>query len=103
MSWSKEWEVSLYAELPKGLVMQKFFRSHRRAKRYVRKILGKDDEIHCATIWHEDTTLFYTYYWNGTNIVYWDKPWALSRRQAKNLIIDEYGNAVVKPVDDKGE
>jgi len=99
MSLTKDWEVSLYADLPKGLVMQKYFRRLRRAKRFVRKALGKDKEIYCATIWHEDTTLFYTYYWNGRDILYWDKPWVLSQRQAANLEIDENGKLVVRSVE----
>lgn len=100
MAWTKDWEVSLYADLPKGLVIQKYFRSLRRARRFVRKILGKDEEIYCATIWHEETTLFYTYYWNGKDVIYWDKPWVLSQRQAVSLGVDENGDTILRSVED---
>jgi len=96
MSWSKKWEVYLYADLPKGLVKLKNFRRLRSAKRFVRKVLGKDEEIYCAAIWHEKTSLFYTFYWNGKDIIYWDKPWVLSCRQARNLEVDESGKIVVR-------
>jgi hypothetical protein len=100
MSWTKDWEVSLFAGLPDGLVMQRYFRSLRHAKRFMRKTLRKAEEIYCAAIWHEDTTLFYTYYWNGKDIIYWDKPWVLSQRQAANLDRDENGNIIVRSVED---
>jgi len=101
MSLSKKWEVSLYADFPKGIVMRKNFKSIRKSRRFVRKVLGKDEEIYCATIWHEDTSLFYTFYWNGTDIIYWDKPWVLSCRQARNLELNNNGNIVVRPFKDK--
>ncbi len=100
MAWTRDWEVSLYADLPKGLVMQKYFRSLRRAKRFMRKAFGKNEDIYCATIWHEDTTLFYTYYWNGKDIIYWDRPWVLSQRQAANLEINKNGKLVNKTVEE---
>jgi len=44
----------------------------------------------------EKTSLFYTFYWNGKDIIYWDKPWVLSCRQARNLEVDESGKIVVR-------
>jgi len=49
------------------------------------KVLRKNAAFYCATISNEEKSFFQTFYWNGQDIVPWDKPWVLSRRQASTL------------------
>ncbi|MFP4083084.1 MAG: hypothetical protein ACLFVG_10075 [Candidatus Aminicenantes bacterium] len=97
MFGAKKWEVSFYSDMPKDPVMSKNFRTLRRAERYMREHLGKDEKLYCATIWRRNSSQFYAFYWNGSDIIYWDRPWVLSSRQARNLEIDEYGDVVMRP------
>ena len=93
----KKWEVSLYADTPTYQIFCKDFRTRRGANRYIKKILSREDDFYCATLWREDTGKFISFYWNGERVIPWDKSWVLSSRQAKNLELDKHGNAVVKP------
>jgi hypothetical protein len=83
------WEVCLYSGLSNYQVWCKNFRTLRRARRFMRKTLGKNETFYCATISSEDESDFLTYYWTGRTIIPWDKPWVLSRRQALSLGLED--------------
>jgi hypothetical protein len=100
MSGGKTWEVCLYSDFSDYQVWCKNFRSLRQARRFMRKVLRKNNTFYCATISNEETSSFQTFYWNGRNIFFWDKPWVLSRRQAFKLEVDESGN--IEPKRQKG-
>jgi hypothetical protein len=85
MPGAKGWEVCLYSDFTDYQVWCKNFRSQRRARRFMRKKLGRGESFYCATISSEENSAFLTFYWNGQVIVPWDKPWVLSRRQALEL------------------
>jgi len=96
MFGAKDWEVCLYADHPEHQVFYKNFRSWRKARRYVKKALRKNERYYCALIWHEDSSSFHSYYWNGEKVIKWDKPWVLSSRQAMNLETDKQGQLISK-------
>ncbi|MBM3284704.1 MAG: hypothetical protein FJY81_02425 [Candidatus Aminicenantes bacterium] len=81
----KKWEVCLCADFPAYQVWCKSFRSYRRARRFMKKTLQKNQTFYCATISDDEDSAFETFYWNGKKIIRWDKPWVLSRRQALGL------------------
>ena len=96
----KQWEVCLYADYPEYREVTKYFRTLWGASRVMRKALNKNREFYCATIWREKTSLFYTFYWNGKQIMYWKfwkRPWVFSRRQAKFLRVDRQGRTIIRP------
>jgi len=104
MFWTKNWEVCLYSDLLKYQVMRKNFRTLWCASRFVRKVLCKDGEFYCATIWRKNTSLCYAFYWNGKRIrykEYSEKSLVFSRRQAGNLEVNKYGNIVIRPLRDE--
>ena len=82
---AKGWEVCLYSDFTDYQVWCKNFRSQRRARRFMRKELGRGESFYCATISSEENSAFLTFYWNGQAIIAWDKPWVLSRRRALEL------------------
>ena len=92
MSRGKSWEVCLYSDFSEYQVWCKNFRSLRRARRFMRRILRRNEVFYCATISNEENSSFQTFYWNGQDIFLWDKPWVLSRRQTLNLRVDENRN-----------
>ncbi len=85
MPGAGSWEVCLYSDFSNYEVWCKSFRSFRRARRFLKKVLRKNRSFYCATVSNDESTLFQSYYWTGQGIVLWDKPWALSRRQALSL------------------
>jgi len=85
MSGGKDWEVCLHSDFTDYQVWCKNFRSLWRARRFMTKVLRKNAAFYCATISNEEKSFFQTFYWNGQDIVHWDKPWVLSRRQASTL------------------
>lgn len=96
MSGGKNWEVCLYSDFSDYQVWCKNFRSHRKARRFMTKALRQNETFYCATISNEADSSFETFYWNGSDIFFWDKPWVLSRRQALNLAAGERGNAELR-------
>ncbi len=94
MFGAKDWEVYLYGDYPEHQEFYKNFRSRRKARRYIRKTLRKNERYYCALIWHEASSSFDTYYWNGNKVIKWDKPWVLSSRQALNLETDKHGRLI---------
>jgi hypothetical protein len=92
MSGGKSWEVCLYSDFADYQVWCKNFRSLRQARRFMKKVLRKDTTFYCATISNEENSSFQTFYWNGKDIFFWDKPWVLSRRQVFNLDVDKNGS-----------
>jgi hypothetical protein len=82
---AKGWEVCLYSDFTDYRVWCKNFRREKRARRFLRKELGRAESFYCGTISNEERAYFLTFYWNGQDIVAWDKPWVLSRRQALEL------------------
>ncbi len=85
MSGGKDWEVCLHSDFTDYEVWCKNFRSFRRARRFMTKVLRQNAAFYCAMISNEEKSFFQTFYWNGKDIVHWDKPWVLSRRQASTL------------------
>ena len=85
MDGAKGWEVCLYSDFTDYQVWCRNFRSRRRARRFIRRKLGRGQSFYCATISNHDNSAFQTFYWNGQVIVPWDKPWVLSRRQALEI------------------
>jgi hypothetical protein len=85
MTGTKDWEVCLYSDFVDYRVRCKNFRSRRRARRFMHKELGRSESFYCATISSPGNSTFLTYYWTGQRVVFWDKPWVLSRRQALEL------------------
>jgi len=81
----KGWEVCLYSDFTDYRVWCKNFRSERRARRFLRRELGRAESFYCGTISNEESSSFLTFYWNGRDIIAWNKPWVLSRRQALEL------------------
>ena len=89
MGVERSWEVCLYSDFTDYQVWCKKFSSLRRAQRFMRKALYRHETFYCATISGEEDSSFQVFYWNGKRIITWDKPWALSRRQAMNLLREE--------------
>ena len=89
----KSWEVCLYSDFTDYQVWCRNFRSRRRARRFMRKTLGRGQSFYCATISNHDNSAFRAFYWNGQDIVPWDKPWVLSRREALELKPDRRGRS----------
>lgn len=85
----KKWEVWVYADTPSFQLFCKDFRTRWGARRYVGKILRRDNDFYCATIWREETSEFFVYYWTGERIIPWNKPWVLTSRQARALEVDK--------------
>jgi len=92
MSGGKSWEVCLYSDFSEYQVWCKNFRSLWRARRFMKKVLRRHEAFYCATISNEKNSSFQTFYWNGKDVFFWDKPWVLSRRQVLNLEVDEHRN-----------
>jgi len=90
----KKWEVCVYADSPSYQLFCKDFRTRWGASRYIGKILSRDEDFYCGTIWNEDSSQFFAYYWNGERIIPWDKPWVLSSRQARALEVDKRGRLI---------
>lgn len=70
----------------------------------MRKHLGRGEEFYCSTIWQENTSSFYTYYWNGKRIIRWKyekRPWVFSRRQARKLRVNRKGHVIFTPYAEK--
>jgi hypothetical protein len=91
MPGAKSWEVCLYSDFTDYQVWCRNFRSRRRARRFIRKKLGRGQSFYCATISDHENSAFQTFYWNGQVIVPWDKPWVLSRRRALEIEADGNG------------
>lgn len=85
MPGGEGWEVCLCSDFPGFEVWCKSFSSYRRARRFMKKNLSKDEDFYCGTISNEDSSVFQVFYWNGRAIIPWDKPYALLRRQALRL------------------
>lgn len=102
--FSKNWEACLYSDYPEYREACKSFRTFWRAARFMRKHLEKGEEFYCATIWRENTSIFYTFYWNGKRIIHWKygkKPWVFSRRQARKLRVNKRGHVIFTPYADR--
>lgn len=80
-----KWEVCLCGDSPAYELWCKKFPSYRRARRFIKKVLRHDQAFYCAVIFNDENSSFETFYWNGREIIPWDKPWVLSRRQALAL------------------
>ncbi len=91
MPGGKSWEVCLCSDFPDFEVWCKNFRSYRRARRFMRKNLQKDEDFYCGTISNEENSVFQVFYWNGRAIIPWDQPYALLRRQARRLEKNKHG------------
>lgn len=85
MSGGKSWEVCLYSDFTGYQIWCKNFRSLRRARRFMNRTFRNGDTFYCATISDIGNSSFRVFYWNGTKIIAWDKPWILSRRQLLGL------------------
>ncbi len=81
----KKWEVSLISDIPSYQVVCREFRTRSGAERYMKKNLDGEQDFYCAVIAHPGEQEISTYYWNGRRIVRWNKPYALSSRQAMNI------------------
>jgi len=81
----EKWEVCLCGDSPSYEVWCRKFSSYRRARRFMKKYLRRNQSFYCALISNDDNSVFETFYWNGKKIIGWDKPWVLSRRQALAL------------------
>lgn len=88
MSAGKSWEVCLLADEPEPQVWCREFRSRRRARRFMKSVLKKDEEFYCATISDENGSAFEVYYWNGEKIIPWKNSTVLSSRQVRLLLGD---------------
>jgi hypothetical protein len=85
------WEVCLCSDFPDYEVWCRNFTSRRRARRFMKKVLEENGVFYCATISNDEASVFEVLYWNGQAIIPWDKPLALSRRQALSLEVDNDG------------
>ncbi|MEW5902304.1 MAG: hypothetical protein AB1715_12640, partial [Acidobacteriota bacterium] len=91
MPGGKSWEVCLYSDFSNYQVWCKNFHTFRRARRFMKKNLRRNEVFYCATISKEENSSFFTYYWNGRLVIPWEKPWVLSRREALRLREDGDG------------
>ncbi len=95
MPGGKGWEVCLCSDLPANEVWCRHFNSRRRARRFMKKVLEENGDFYCATISNDEASVFQVYYWNGQAIIPWDRPMALSRRQALSLEVDRNGEVAL--------
>jgi hypothetical protein len=91
MPGGNSWEVCLCSDFPNFEVWCRNFSSRRRARRFMKTILEENGDFYCATISDEEASVFEVYYWNGEAIISWDRPLALSRRQALSLEVKKNG------------
>ena len=62
-----------------------FVASERRARRFMIRTFKKNDSFYCATISNDLRSAFDVYYWNGSRLIPWDRPWVLSRQRVLDL------------------
>lgn len=94
-----EWEVCFFSDAADYQVSLKCFSSWRRARRFMIKTLRKSEAFYCATISNERRSAFKVFYWNGRQLIDWDKSWVLSRRQVLGLDFDSNGQPVLNGPD----
>ncbi len=81
----KRWEVCLVADRPAARIEGREFRTLAGAHFHMKRRLSGGREFYCALITDGEEAEHWTYYWNGRRIVRWDKPSALSWRQASEI------------------